>query len=68
MQRFLTVEKYNGNILVFKEEDGEIYRDAVNKEDTANWVWQFANSVEQARKQHIQKMDDFEADGTKDTY
>ena len=64
--RYLTVEKYNGDVAVLTEADPFV--EELNAGDTACWVWQFAETPEQAKAQHMEKMDAFEANPGKDTY
>ena len=66
MKRFLTVEKYDGSLVVMTEADN--YKKEIDSEDTACWVWQFADSEDQANNQHIAKCDLYDIDPTRDTY
>jgi len=61
MKRFLTVETYEGTIEAFSESDHEAKK-AVNSDGVAAWVWQFAESKEQAVNQHHIKHDLYDAD------
>ena len=63
MKRFLTVLQFPDKIMVFTEEN---YKDA--PDDIEDWVWQYAPDEATAIKQHNQKVDEYEADPTKDTY
>lgn len=60
MKRFVTVEHYNGDILVFTEEDD--YAAAINDGDTAEWIWQFASNKEEAIRHHYKKHDEWSDD------
>lgn len=60
MNRYVTVETYGGNIHAFTEQDD--YKGAINDDDTADWIWQFAESKEQAIAQHQAKQDLWSAD------
>lgn len=69
--RFVTVESYDGTIKAFTEQGN--YAAAINDGDAACWVWQFADTSEQAVKQHAEKHALWEADikaghQEKDTY
>jgi len=65
MKRFLTTyELETDRIRVFTEQDD--YRAAI--EAASDWVWQWATSHLMAISQHHDKVDEWEADPTKDTY
>lgn len=68
MKRYLTIENQTGEIEAFTAADD--YRAAVNR--AVEWVWQFAESKEQAIAQHVAKHDEWGKDqenGTeKETY
>ena len=48
--------------------ESDPFKEEIDSEDTACWVWQFADSAEEAKDQHIQKMDDYQANPDKETY
>ena len=65
-QRFLTIDTYQNGTLAFAESDN--WQAALGNDDVADWVWQFADSKEQAIAQHAVKHDEWEADPLKETY
>lgn len=65
MNRYLTTYRLETDeIGVFTEKDD--YKTAVY--NASDWVWQYAETPEQAKKQHFAKLDEYEADPTKNTY
>lgn len=71
MNRYLTTETYDGCIEAWAESDNT--KKAMNSDELACWVWQFAESKEQAINQHHTKHALWDADSqagrpTKDTY
>lgn len=56
--RYLTTEPTNGEIAVFTEADN--YKEAVA--DAHCWIWQYAETPEQAIAQHIAKHEEWERD------
>lgn len=66
MNTYVTVEYYNGEVVAYSPNDN--YAEAINHKDTADWVWQYADSKEQAVSQHIEKLDEWEKDPTKYCY
>ena len=69
--RFITIETYRGGVTAYTE--NEDWRTAINDDDVAEWVWQFADNREQAVAQHDKKQDEGRADmdagrEQKDTY
>lgn len=70
MQRFMTVETYAGEITAYTEEN---HKGKLDNADVAEWVWQFADTPEQAEAQHYDKHDEWRDDidagrDEKDTY
>jgi hypothetical protein len=71
MKRFCTLETYGGEIKAFSE--SEFSPELINDESVAEWVWQRAETKEQAIAQHTQKHDEWVDDVNagrpeKDTY
>jgi hypothetical protein len=71
MNRYITIEENDGNIVAFEE--NESWKDAFEKLDVACWVWQFANTREEAVENHVPKHNEWEDDicnrrTQKDTY
>ena len=71
MQRFMTVETYAGDITVHP--DGCDSAAIIAGADVAEWIWQVADTPEQATAQHYDKHDEWRDDidagrNEKDTY
>jgi len=66
MKRFVTTEAYDGCIEAWSEQDD--YKAAINHDETACWVWQFAASKAEAIQQHYQKLEAWEKDPSHETY
>ena len=60
MNRYLTIEHYTGEVFCLTETDD--FESAVNDENAADWIWQFADSPAQAIEQHPRKVDLWQAD------
>ena len=65
-KRYVTIEDYDGTLTAMTEQEN--YTDKINHHDTACWVWQFAESKEQAISQHYDKLERWENDPSRDTY
>ena len=64
MARYLTTYTCSDDtVRVFTEEN---HKGATRNCD--DWVWQFADTPEQAKSQHFTKLDEWEIDPTKETY
>jgi hypothetical protein len=78
MPRFVTFLTYDcDDVQCLTEEEIRVLKEDGSHEsvvsDWEEWVWQFADSVEQAIAQHASKMDEYEADNNalrpiKETY
>jgi len=66
MNRYLTIEHYDGKMKVLTESDD--YQAALNNDAVADWVWQFAESKQDAIYQHASKVDQWQANPNKTTY
>ena len=69
--RFITIEQYGGEVTAYTE--NQEWRTALDDDNVADWIWQFADSPEQAVSQHYEKHDEWQADmeaglEEKDTY
>lgn len=66
MPRFITIETYAGDVTAYTEQ--EDWKAVLAEVDTkpadavACWVWQYADSKEQAVEQHMEKHDLWDAD------
>ena len=58
--RFVTVESYSGVIVAYTE--NELYQQAIDDGETAEWIWQFAKDKATAIAQHYDKHDKWAAD------
>ena len=66
MTRFITMQSEDGMIQAFA--DNENWQQAQDAPYLADWVWQFADSKEQAIAQHEDKIDEWQNDYSKETY
>jgi len=66
MYKYVTIESDEGEIKAYTEKEN--WKEAIDHEDTASWVWQFAETKEKAISQHVTKQDEWEANPTKETY
>lgn len=71
MTRYCTYETYSGKVVALTEEEfneaGSVDNHA-SPDDVADWVWQYANSLEQAISQHANKVDEWFENTDKETY
>ena len=72
MERFITIEEYDGTIHAFNEHEKE-WKKELSKDKWAEYVWQFAKDKATAIKQHYKKHDEWAEDvnndrAIKDTY
>lgn len=66
MKRYMTAYYLETDeIKVFTKDN---YKKADEPLPRSDWVWQFAEDEEIAKNQHFQKLAEWEADPTKDTY
>lgn len=60
MNRYITMETYAGDIFAYTED--EDWSTALENDDVAEWVWQYAPDKLQAIGQHYAKHDEWLAD------
>jgi len=72
MNRYRTIGAYDGTIIAQTEAEFEACKDVDramdNESGVADWVWQFAESKEQALSQHNKKVDEWAANPYQETY
>lgn len=71
MQRFVTYETNCGFIGVLTEAEFAgvpSLDDHAAPREIADWVWQFADTKQQAENQHSSKVEAWQADPSKETY
>lgn len=60
MNRYITIEKYDGTVTAHAPDEDWLAR--LRDESVAAWVWQYAESRDQAVDQHYAKHDDWTSD------
>ncbi|MBL4795775.1 MAG: hypothetical protein JKY50_00015 [Oleispira sp.] len=71
MKRFVTYETYCGETVALTEDEFSLIPnldDHAHPKEIADWVWQWAKGKEQAIKQHVTKVDEWQANPNKETY
>ena len=60
MKKFLTIEMESGAIIAINENDN--FREFLEAPGVSSWIWQFAESSEQAIEQHDAKHEEWRND------
>ena len=72
MDRFRTIRAYDGTIIAQTEAEFKacpnVEKAMENESGVADWVWQFADNKKQARAQHDDKVDTWQANPDLETY
>lgn len=71
MNRYCTYETNCGVVEALTEEEFDKVEDLDDHAfplSISDWVWQFAENKEQAKSQHAGKVDEWQADPSKETY